>query len=113
MYKASRRREYERVKAMDEEVEREEADAKFEIEREEKRRRDEERTEKNRRRRNKKKGGGKKEGEGGGEVIKGVKKGPVLRVRRIGEIGWGDEDEGEEVQGKTVEEKGVVIHDDD
>jgi len=116
VYKASRRREYERVKAMDEEVEREEADKKFEEGREEKRRRDEEKTEKNRKRRQRKKGkkGGDSEGEG--EEMKGVRKGPMMRVRQIGELGWGEEEdtgEGGEVAGKVVEEKGVVIHDDD
>lgn len=116
VYKASRRREYERVKAMDEEVEREEADKKFEEGRDEKRRRDEEKTEKNRKRRQRKKGkkGGDSEGEG--EEMKGVRKGPMMRVRQIGELGWGEEadtGEGGEVAGKVVEEKGVVIHDDD
>jgi hypothetical protein len=116
VYKASRRREYERVKAMDEEVEREEADKKFEEGRDEKRRRDEEKTEKNRKRRQRKKGkkGGDSEGEG--EEMKGVRKGPMMRVRQIGELGWGEEEdtgEGGEVAGKVVEEKGVVIHDDD
>ncbi len=116
VYKASRRREYERVKAMDEEVEREEADKRFDEGRDEKRRRDEEKTEKNRKRRQRKKGkkGGDSEGEG--EEMKGVRKGPMMRVRQIGELGWGKEEdtgEGGEVAGKVVEEKGVVIHDDD
>ena len=104
------------MKAMDEEVEREEADKKFEEGRDEKRRRDEEKTEKNRKRRQRKKGkkGGDSEGEG--EEMKGVRKGPMMRVRQIGELGWGEEEdtgEGDEVAGKVVEEKGVVIHDDD
>lgn len=116
VYKASRRREYERVKAMDEEVEREEADKKFEEGREEKRKRDEEKTEKNRKRRQKKKGkkGGDSEGEG--EEMKGVRRRPMIMPRQIGEVGWGEEEdtgEGGEVAGKVVEEKGVVIHDDD
>lgn len=116
VYKASRRREYERVKAMDEEVEREEADKKFEEGREEKRRRDDEKTEKNRKRRQRKKGkkGGDSEGEG--EEMKGVRRGPMMRARQIGEVGWGEEEDtrqGGEMAGNVVDEKGVVIHDDD
>jgi len=118
VYKASRRREYERVKAMDEEVEKEEADKRFEEGRDEKRRRDEEKTEKNRKRRQRKKGkkGEDGEGKGEGEEMKGVRKGPMMKARQIGEVGWGEEEdtgEGDEVPGKVVEEKGVVIHDDD
>jgi len=116
VYKASRRREYERVKAMDEEVEREEADKKFEEGRDEKRRRDEEKTAKNRKRRQRKKGkkGGDSEGEG--EEMKGVRRGPMMRARQIGEVGLGEEEdtgEGGEMALEVVEEKGVVIHDDD
>lgn len=103
---------------MDEEVEKEEADKRFEEGRDEKRRRDEEKTEKNRKRRQRKKGkkGEDGEGKGEGEEMKGVRKGPMMKARQIGEVGWGEEEdtgEGDEVPGKVVEEKGVVIHDDD
>lgn len=53
MYKASRRREYERLRLMDEEVRKEEADREFEARREERRKEDEEKLEKNRARREK------------------------------------------------------------
>ncbi|BAE60940.1 hypothetical protein BDV35DRAFT_363971 [Aspergillus flavus] len=65
VYKASRRREYERLRMMETEVSREKEDKDWEKQREEARRRDEEKTEKNRKRRekrnaakNKKKGAG-------------------------------------------------------
>lgn len=53
MYKASRRREYERLRLMDEEVRKEEADREFEAQREERRKEDEEKLKKNRARREK------------------------------------------------------------
>lgn len=53
VYKASRRREYERLRLMEEEVQREKADAEFEQRRAEAKRKDEEKTEKNRRKREK------------------------------------------------------------
>ncbi|KAI4115786.1 MAG: hypothetical protein LQ341_007714, partial [Variospora aurantia] len=51
VYKASRRREYERVKQMEEENSREKADREYEVKKEEMRRKDEEKTRKNQRRR--------------------------------------------------------------
>ncbi|KAL1969608.1 hypothetical protein VTN77DRAFT_8161 [Rasamsonia byssochlamydoides] len=51
VYKASRRREYERLRLMEEEVKREKADAEFEQRRAEAKRKDEEKTEKNRKKR--------------------------------------------------------------
>lgn len=53
VYKASRRREYERLRLMEEEAQREKADAEFERKRAETKRKDEEKTEKNRRKREK------------------------------------------------------------
>ncbi|KAI5303747.1 hypothetical protein KEM56_007231 [Ascosphaera pollenicola] len=55
VYKAARRREYERVRLMEEELAKETQDAEFARRREEARKRDEEKTEKNRKRREKKK----------------------------------------------------------
>ncbi|RKU47408.1 hypothetical protein DL546_007815 [Coniochaeta pulveracea] len=74
VYKASRRREYERLRAMDEEVRNEKEEEEFERIRREKEERDAEKTRKNREKREKKlkakmgkgKGSG-KAGEGGGE----------------------------------------------
>ncbi|TKA70981.1 hypothetical protein B0A55_08036 [Friedmanniomyces simplex] len=76
VYKASRRREYERLRVMDEEVAREEADREFEAKKAEQRRRDEEVSERNRAKREKaklraKKGKAGKAGQGGGVVEEG------------------------------------------
>ncbi|KAI0112134.1 DUF1168-domain-containing protein [Nemania sp. FL0031] len=54
VYKASRRREYERLRRMDDEVARESADAEFERGKEERLRRDDEKTRRNREKRDKK-----------------------------------------------------------
>ncbi|CAF9905295.1 MAG: hypothetical protein HETSPECPRED_004942 [Heterodermia speciosa] len=116
VYKASRRREYERVKAMDEEVERERKDEEFERVKEEKKRKDEEKTEKNRRRREKKKNKGKgaEPAKVNGEVDKnksGLRKGPA-KPNGLDQRGQ-SEDEGQNEPENVVEELGVVIHDDD
>ncbi|EXJ81569.1 hypothetical protein A1O1_07633 [Capronia coronata CBS 617.96] len=55
VYKASRRREYERLRVMDEEAKKEEENERWEREERERRERDEEKTRKNREKRNKKK----------------------------------------------------------
>jgi hypothetical protein len=66
VYKASRRREYERLRAMEGEAAAERAQAEFEKERAERERRDEERTRKNREKREKMKNRKAKKGKGGG-----------------------------------------------
>ncbi|OTB04315.1 hypothetical protein M426DRAFT_320908 [Hypoxylon sp. CI-4A] len=69
VYKASRRREYERLRRMDEEVAQERAEEVFEKTKEERERRDDEKTRKNREKREKakaRKAKGKNGGEGGG-----------------------------------------------
>ncbi|KAI5289539.1 hypothetical protein KEM54_003700 [Ascosphaera aggregata] len=58
VYKAARRREYERVRLMKEELAKEKKDAEFERRREEARKKDAEKTEKNRRKREKRKNKG-------------------------------------------------------
>ena len=115
VYKASRRREYERIKMMDEEVSREKADEEFERKREEMKKKDEEKTGKNRKRREKQKkkaapADGKKEGnenstmteKGGARVVQAGKPGPEL-----------DEAGDKDGPSTTVEEVGMIIHDDD
>ncbi|KAF3492274.1 uncharacterized protein GIQ15_01791 [Arthroderma uncinatum] len=73
VYKASRRREYERIKLMDEELKKEKDELEFNKAREEARRKDEEKTEKNRKKREKRKKTKGKKGktgvEDGGEVV--------------------------------------------
>lgn len=72
VYKASRRREYERLRLMQSEVDKEKFDADWEKQREEAKRKDDEKTEKNRRRRDKKKAarGNKKDANGKGVAAK-------------------------------------------
>jgi hypothetical protein len=123
VYKASRRREYERLREMEAEAKKEEDAVRWEKEAEERRQKDEERTAKNRERRAKKKGkhGGKAQAakgtqsvdsedqEGHRTVGNAVKKPPQLPGRSD------DQDDREGELGTTeavVEEVGVVIRDD-
>lgn len=126
VYKASRRREYERLREMDAEAKTEEETTRWEREEQERKRIDEERTAKNREKRARKKGkqNGKpsatkgpqeansqdKNGDkSGGPVINGEKK--ALQIPRRG-----SDEEDIEVAGTAgggvPEEIGVVIHDD-
>lgn len=115
VYKASRRREYERLKMMQSEVDKEKGDAEWEKQREEARRKDEEKTEKNRRRREKKRAarsGGKKDsgggnGNGGMEVDRTSFKGPLPPNRDMDQTV--DDGEGH----PSTEVPGVIIHDED
>lgn len=113
MYKASRRREYERVKLMDEEVAREKADEEFERNREETRKKDEEKTGKNRKRRDKKKNKGK---DGTGEADHDMQEGKPNGKINLGLValpGSRQEESGDELPVMTAEAVGVIIHDDD
>lgn len=112
VYKASRRREYERIKLMEDEVAKEEADAEFEKKREEMRKKDAEKTGKNRKRREKKRKG--KDGKEGAkdEVEHGAinaqqGRRPLLDLKPSGDVDEAD------FQISAVEEAGVIIHDDD
>ncbi|KAK5631296.1 hypothetical protein RRF57_007010 [Xylaria bambusicola] len=67
VYKASRRREYERLRRMDEEVAKETADAEFERGKEERLRKDDEKTRRNREKREKKRKARERAKNGGGE----------------------------------------------
>lgn len=120
VYKASRRRENERLRAMDEEAKKEEDDSKWEKELEERRRKDEEKTKKNRDRRNRRKGqkGQKdqKEGTPAGhetdEVAqkKANTKKPLQIPRRDDQDG---EVDGQRPAMQEAAENGITIHDDD
>ncbi|THX09510.1 hypothetical protein D6D18_01249 [Aureobasidium pullulans] len=118
VYKASRRREYERLRAMDEEKEKEERDGEFEMRKKEQEDRDREKTEKNRVKRekarlrkekgkagkNKEEGG---DGEGQGDVMQKKEKfKPNVAVQRNGQ-------NGEAEVGPAVEEQGIVFLDED
>ena len=127
VYKASRRREYERLRAMDEEVEKEEGDRKWEAEKEARRKEEEEKLKRNREKREKakaRKGKGKKGGPVGGMDVDeeakdgsggGVKKrlGPA-KVAMGGEEGKvGEVEERGVLQGEGGEESGITIHEED
>ncbi|PUU77352.1 hypothetical protein B9Z19DRAFT_1101913 [Tuber borchii] len=99
VYKAAQRREYERIRLMEEKVERKKAESEF-LKKMEQKRRDEETTGRNRRKRRKKggKADGKKEDEGGTGDIKTVDS-------RSGADG--------EASIPEAEGGGLIIHDDD
>jgi hypothetical protein len=113
VYKASRRREYERLRQMDEEVRGEKEAEEFERQKREREERDREKTRKNREKREKMKARKGKGGKGvgaGGEEQTDVEKGPRLD----GVPGGGAQDEAEENGGKDfTQEAGLIIHDDD
>lgn len=128
VYKASRRRENERLRTMDEEARKEEEDTKWENELEEKRRRDEERTKKNREKRNKRKGkkgpgqgekentpaAGNEDTDGVAQTTKANVKNPLQIPKRTGQDENGDP--ASTTAGGAVQEaaeNGITIHDDD
>lgn len=118
VYKASRRREYERLRVMDEEAKKEEDTDKWEREERERRERDEERTRKNREKRNKKKNKGKKdagkENARNGAVVEvaaGEKTDSVPVIQRRSSA---DGDQASDFGvAEVVKEIGITIHEDD
>ncbi|KAJ4991519.1 PRKR-interacting protein 1 [Stagonosporopsis vannaccii] len=124
VYKASRRREYERLRAMDDEVAREGEEKDFLARREEQERRDREKTERNRAKRakalaRKQKGKAGKTGEAQ-QVTEGEDKVGAKRKlpprESAGVARDGEEDEGKAAEKEEVrieEEIGLVIEDDD
>ena len=122
MYKASRRREYERLRQMEEEVKGEREAEEFEKQKREREERDREKTRKNREKREKMKARKGKGGKGGGAGDAGEEEraeervgGEISKGPRVDEgAGEGPQDEGEvkEVEGVT-QEAGLIIHDDD
>jgi hypothetical protein len=112
VYKASRRREYERLRVMDEEAKKEEEDKEW-AEKERKRKElDEEKTRKNREKRNKKKGKGDKQ--------KNPQKDEKKSGGKIEVPEPGAKDDEDDVQdgvafgvADVVKENGITIHDDD
>jgi hypothetical protein len=107
VYKASRKREFERIARFEEEIEREKSEKQFLREREEREKQLREKTEKNRKRREKKKG---KKGEGtGGADVEGKKEkgGLKVTVPQKGEV------EEYEENGDVEVEDGLLVIDDD
>ncbi|KAJ9239231.1 hypothetical protein DTO169E5_4521 [Paecilomyces variotii] len=118
VYKASRRREYERMRLMEEEVKKEKADEEFERKREEQRRKDEEKTEKNRKKREKRKAGkNKKGGASNGDVEMKVDKPDGGPRGHTGEDRGEDEERpqpaADGAEARDYDEPGVIIHEDD
>ncbi|KGO70593.1 Protein of unknown function DUF1168 [Penicillium italicum] len=110
VYKASRRREYERLRMMQSEVDAEKNNETWEKEREEKKRKDDEKTEKNRRRREKKKNArGKK---GGGDQNDNA---PVESSAAPGSMVTMEDQDGGAVDGPVAQQEvpGVIFHDED
>src|SRR5579862_5377810 len=122
VYKASRRREYERLRLMEEEVRREKEKDEFERRREELRRQDEAKTNKNKAKRDKKKArkmkvkgaGADQQGE---EPKKGFDSGadgvPDTRMTDTNEASHGITESGDQTDVKNSDETGIVIHEDD
>ncbi|KAI0809325.1 DUF1168-domain-containing protein [Xylaria sp. FL0064] len=133
VYKASRRREYERLRRMDEEVAKETADAEFERSKEERLRRDDEKTRRNREKREKKRkareraknsgAGGEVAGDDNGNASQGTAKngttgsisqnGVKPRIELQKRDNGDDQDDSRDAVDQPMEEaKGIVIEDD-
>ncbi|CAH0041147.1 unnamed protein product [Clonostachys solani] len=124
VYKASRRREYERLREMDQELAREKQQEEFEKHKDEQSRKDDERTRKNREKREKMKARKAKKGKGN---INGDAKAPAAvgtgvdgkaakvqpRQVKAGGAEGKDGEEGDETAVSSAQAVGLVIHDDD
>ncbi|CAG8960637.1 hypothetical protein HYFRA_00013515 [Hymenoscyphus fraxineus] len=108
VYKASRRREYERLRAMDEEVRNEGEGAAWEKEKREREERDREKTRKNREKREKLKK--KKQGAKATDAVEKPAAGGGIKARVNGPSDGGSK---EDEAATEVQQVGVIIHDDD
>ena len=116
VYKASRRREYERMRLMDEEAKKEEDEAKWEQDEKERKEKDNEKTRKNREKRNRRrKGKGGKEDSEEPAVATMKKEKRALEVKTPGDRDgdYGAIDNGVDGVAGIVKENGITIHDDD
>ncbi|DAA79063.1 TPA_exp: Uncharacterized protein A8136_2848 [Trichophyton benhamiae CBS 112371] len=113
VYKASRRREYERIKLMEEELKKEKDDIEFNKAREEAKRKDEEKTEKNRRKREKRKKGKGKKGKSGGDDDGGGNDATDAAVKGRATNGDATVSGTKEDGHDNGEVPGVIIHDED
>lgn len=121
VYKASRRREYERLKLMDEETRKEKEKEEFENKQEELRKRDDAKTQKNKAKREKAKARKQRGKDGSGSAVEssdGISKGdlaPGAERAKDGNKGvarLGDSSSGEGNEQALAEENGFIIHDD-
>lgn len=126
VYKASRRREYERLRLMDEEAKREKNNEEFERKRLETQRKDDEKTNKNRRKREKRKAAAAKNKNGPSSTdVDGDKNKNQNddaerknKIPRLGALPPREQDHDTEAdygngEHQTQEEQGVIIHEDD
>ncbi|ODA82134.1 hypothetical protein RJ55_00640 [Drechmeria coniospora] len=124
VYKASRRREYERLRVMDQELRQERHQADFEKDRDEKARKDDAKTRKNRERREKMKARKANRGKGVGNspltaatLAAGVERNGTPRPSEHGSAEGGDDPVAEadacEARPNAAQPTGLVIHDDD
>jgi hypothetical protein len=118
VYKASRRREYERLRAMNEEVQREADEKEFLARKAEQQKKDDEKTEKNRAKRakalaRKQKGKQGKKGDTDDAPAEGTKKKLVPNVNGVKTGNQDDEAGAVGGEVKNTEEIGLVIEDDD
>ena len=122
VYKASRRREYDRLRGMEEQVREEEESEKWEREKKEREERDREKTRKKREKRERLKNKKGKKGTSGEENAgNAVEKGSKIKARvalgareSLGGEGPEEGNSDEKMDGVgVVEETGLVIHDDD
>jgi len=115
VYKASRRREFERLRMMQSEVDKEKGDEEWEKERAETKRKDDEKTEKNRRRREKKKAARGKKGvdepKAPGTAVA-VDKNAGMKGPRVPGLP-NEQDGAADGQQQYEEVPGVIIHEDD
>jgi hypothetical protein len=118
VYKASRRREYERLRVMDEEVTKEKEGEEFDKAKAEREERDREKTRKNREKREKMKarrGKGKGGGNGEGRETKEEQNNGIKEARVTGappRVSGNEADANDEAP-TGVQEIGLIIHDDD
>ncbi|KAH8162935.1 hypothetical protein CIB48_g5288 [Xylaria polymorpha] len=125
VYKASRRREYERLRRMDEEVARETADTEFEHGKEERLRRDDDKTRRNREKREKKRkarerakigggGGGNPAAAANGGIVGAAAQNSVKpRIERRENGKEDDEDMVQDTVDQPIEEAGGIVIEDD
>ncbi|KAF7871548.1 hypothetical protein EAF04_003655 [Stromatinia cepivora] len=114
VYKASRRREYERLKGMDEEVRKEAEAGQWEREKREREEKDAEKTRKAREKRERKRQKKGDKGDNSGAGAAGAQAGKV-KPRVDANVRGDDknEDAGTEIVGEAQAQVGVIIHDDD
>ncbi|CAM1503969.1 Fc.00g015600.m01.CDS01 [Cosmosporella sp. VM-42] len=114
VYKASRRREYERLRDMDEEVKKEKDLEQFEKDRAERVKKDEEKTRKNRERREKMKARKAKKGKTNGSNASAQATNEASHAEdKDGNDTPGNKENGDEKPKASTEPVGLVIHDDD